>query len=85
MVSHEEGSAVVTLNEELSDDILKKAVQCVGYDAKAWQTHGCRAKHRIELPAKHRDPDSGCQRNADNIIYECPKKIFMNVFQSGAA
>ncbi|MCI8300359.1 MAG: heavy metal translocating P-type ATPase [Lachnospiraceae bacterium] len=31
MVSHEEGSAVVTLNEELSDDILKKAVEDQDY------------------------------------------------------
>ena len=33
-VSHENGTAVVTLNADVADDVLKKTVEDAGYDVK---------------------------------------------------
>ena len=64
-----------------------KQVQTKGIcnDAEAGEAHCCSAKHRVECPAENRDPDTGSERNTDDIVEKCPEKIFVDIFQGSTA
>ena len=51
----------------------------IRHHAETGETHSSGAKHRIELPAQKREPDSRRQRNADYIVNKRPEKIFMDI------
>ena len=59
--------------------------QGIGYDTEAGKAHGCRTEHRIQLQSEQRIPDSGCQRNADNVVEKCPEQVLVDVTQRCAA
>ena len=63
----------------------KAQPQSIGNDKDGAETHCKSTDHRTEFKSECRVEDSCSNRNSDNVVDECPKKIFFDVFDGRLA